>query len=57
MEQLVLEEPPTYQPLVPFDGPVAKTSDEFDVEQLIIKEVKTSGFRFNSISDYYHKYR
>ncbi|XP_072036786.1 uncharacterized protein [Amphiura filiformis] len=58
IDRLVLDESPIYQPLVPFDGPVSDGSD-VSVDDLIIKELprKDDSFRFESISDYYHKYR
>ena len=60
MDELVLEESPTYQPIIEFDGPRSDGSP-VEVEHLIIKETQESsqeeGFRFASISDYYHKYR
>ncbi|XP_072030137.1 uncharacterized protein [Amphiura filiformis] len=59
IERLRLDEPPTYQPRIPFEGPKSDGAP-VDVESLIAKEeslAKTDGFRFVSISDYYHKYR
>ncbi|XP_072036787.1 uncharacterized protein [Amphiura filiformis] len=58
IDRLVLDEVPIYQPLVPFDGPVSDGSD-VSIDNLIIKEHarKDDSFRFESISDYYHKYR
>ena len=59
VKRLCLEESPTYQPRIPFDGPKSDGTP-IDVEPIIAKEeelAEKDGFRFVSISDYYHKYR
>ena len=59
IERLCLEESPTYQPRILFDGP-ASDGTAIDVEPFIAKEQLTTSdgsFRFASISDYYHQYR
>ncbi len=63
IDSLVLDEIPMYYPLVPFDGPVSNKETNItleDLEKLIEEQPRageTEDFKFESISDYYHKYR
>ncbi|XP_041462945.1 fatty acid amide hydrolase-like isoform X1 [Lytechinus variegatus] len=59
LHNFVIEDPPTYEPVVPTTEP-SEASDplKIDLDYLIQPERKESkDFRFKTVSDYYHAYR